>query len=125
MVDHWLTGKKYVIATRATRHDPASTKFYASLYYWLVRLFVIKDYPRGGFDLILVDKQIIPYIRDSSKNINTELLSYWLGIRPVAIPYERQERIHGLARHIGEETHPSQQPHGTRKAETRGTILLS
>ncbi len=98
MVEHWLKGAKYVIATRASRHDPATTRFYAAIYYWLVRLFVIKDYPRGGFDLILVDKTLTPYIRDSSKNINTELLSYWLGIPPVVLPYERQERLHGQSR---------------------------
>ncbi len=98
MVGRWLDGAKYVIATRAARHDPVSTKFYAAIYYWLVRLFVLKDYPRGGFDLILVDKKLIPYIRDSSKNINTELLSYWLGVPPVILPYERQERLHGKSR---------------------------
>ncbi len=98
MVEKWLNGSKYVIATRASRHDPAMTKFYAGIYYWLVRLFVIKDYPPGGFDLILVDKTLIPYIRDSSKNINTELLSFWLGIPPVILPYERQERLHGKSR---------------------------
>ncbi len=98
MVDQWLSGSKYVIAARASRHDPTMTKFYAGVYYWLVRLFVVKDYPPGGFDLILVDKTLIPYIRDSSKNINTELLSFWLGIPPVILPYERQERVHGKSR---------------------------
>jgi polyisoprenyl-phosphate glycosyltransferase len=98
MVEYWLKGSKYIIATRASRHDPTMTQFYAAIYYWLVRLFVVKDYPRGGFDLILVDKTLIPHIRDSSKNINTELLSYWLGIPPVILPYERRERLHGKSR---------------------------
>ena len=98
MVDRWLDGAKYVIAARSARHDPALTKLYARLYYGLVRLFVIKDYPRGGFDLLLADKSLLPYIRDSGKNINTELLSYWLGIPPVVIAYERQARIHGKSR---------------------------
>ncbi len=98
MADLWLSGKKYVIATRSARHDPAMTRFYARLYYGLLRLFVIKDYPRGGFDLMLVDKSLLPYLRDSGKNINTELLSYWLGVAPAIIPYERQERLHGKSR---------------------------
>ena len=98
MVDHWLDGAKYVIAARSARHDPPLTKFYARLYYTLVRLFVIRDYPRGGFDLLLVDKSLLPYLRDSSKNINTELLSYWLGIPPVVITYERRARQHGKSR---------------------------
>lgn len=87
-----------MLATRTTRHDPATTKLYASIYYWLVRLFVIKDYPRGGFDIILLDKALVPYIRDSSKNINTSLLSYWLGFKPLVLEYERPERVHGKSR---------------------------
>ncbi|MBI1257352.1 MAG: glycosyltransferase [Chloroflexi bacterium] len=98
MVDRWLDGAKYVIAARTARHDPTLTKLYARIYYAIVRLFVLKDYPRGGFDLLLMDKTLLPHLRDSSKNTNTELLSYWLGIVPVVIGYERQARIHGKSR---------------------------
>jgi dolichol-phosphate mannosyltransferase len=63
-----------------------------------VRLFVIREFPRGGFDIFLLDKAMIPYIRDSSKNINANLLSFWLGIPHSVITYERQERRHGKSR---------------------------
>lgn len=98
MVDHWLAGAKYVLAARSARHDPAMSKVYASIYYWLVRLFVIRDYPRGGFDIMLLDGTLMPYIRDSSKNVNPALLAHWLGIRPVTLAYERPERLHGKSR---------------------------
>lgn len=98
MVDLWLAGNKYVLAARATREDPATTKFFSRIYYALVRLFVLPDYPRTGFDIILMDKTIYPFIRDSSKNINTSLLSYWLGFKPAVIEYERPAREHGQSR---------------------------
>lgn len=98
MVDRWLAGHKYVLAARTTRNDPATTKLYAALYYRLVRLFVIPTYPATGFDVILMDKSLYPYIRDSSKNINTSLLSYWLGYTPAVIEYERPAREHGQSR---------------------------
>jgi len=98
MVDLWLAGNKYVLAARATRKDPPVTKLFARIYYALVRLFVLPDYPRTGFDIILMDKTIYPFIRDSSKNINTSLLSYWLGFKPAVIEYERPAREHGQSR---------------------------
>jgi len=98
MTDHWLSGSQYVVAVRRTREDPALTKLFASVYYRLVRAFVLPDYPRAGFDIILLDAALMPYIRDSSKNINTSLLSYWLGVQPVTVEYNRPEREHGRSR---------------------------
>lgn len=98
MTDHWLKGAQYVIAARTTREDPPMTKFFAALYYRLVRAFVLPNYPRSGFDIILMDAQLMPYIRDSSKNINTSLLAHWLGVQPVTLQYHRPERQHGKSR---------------------------
>lgn len=98
MTDHWLKGAQYVIAARTTREDPPMTKFFATLYYKLVRAIVLPNYPRGGFDVILMDTRLMPYIRDSSKNINTSLLAHWLGVQPVTLQYHRPERQHGKSR---------------------------
>jgi dolichol-phosphate mannosyltransferase len=98
MAEHWLCGAQYVVAVRASREDPAMTRLFARFYYRLVRLFVLPNYPRGGFDIILMDAALMPYIRDSSKNINTSLLSYWLGVSPVTIEYHRPERQFGKSR---------------------------
>ncbi len=98
MADRWLGGAKYVIAARATRHDPAATKFYAGVYYGLVRRLVMPDYPRGGFDTLLLDRSLMPYVRDSGRHVNPVLLSYWLGIPPAVIEYERRARRYGKSR---------------------------
>jgi dolichol-phosphate mannosyltransferase len=98
MIDYWLKGEKFIICVREQRVDPPLTTFFANLFYKLVRGFVIKDYPKGGFDLALMDKALLPYMLASGKNINTALFAYSLGFTPVKINYTRQKREHGKSR---------------------------
>ncbi len=98
MTDQWLNGSKFVIALRESRVDPPLTTLFANLYHWLVKTMISKDYPKGGFDIALMDAALVPHIRDSSKNINTTLLAYWLGYQPATVYYERRERQHGKSR---------------------------
>jgi dolichol-phosphate mannosyltransferase len=98
MVDRWLAGSKFTIAKRTHRADPLSTRLFAQIFYRLVRLFVIKDYPQRGYDLVLMDKALLPYLQNSSKNINPPLFAYWLGFKPEIILYERQKRQFGKSR---------------------------
>ncbi len=98
MTKHWLNGAKFVLAARTMRSDPAMTRFFAWLYYRLVRWIIAPDYPPTGFDIMLMDKQLLPYIRDSSKNMNTTLLLYWLGFKPIIMEYVRPERPYGKSR---------------------------
>ncbi|MDQ6765249.1 MAG: glycosyltransferase family 2 protein [Verrucomicrobiota bacterium] len=95
MVERWQAGCKFVMCARIARHDPLGAKMLSALYYWLLRLFVVKDYPKGGFDLALMDRALLPYLQGSSKNINTPLFAYWLGFKPEIIHYRRRERQHG------------------------------
>jgi len=98
MIDYWLKGEKFIICVREQRVDPPLTTFFANLFYKLVRGFVIKDYPKGGFDLALMDRAMLPYMLASGKNINTALFAYSLGFNPVKISYTRQKREHGKSR---------------------------
>jgi len=98
MTQAWLDGSKFVLAARTTRGDPPTTKFFASLYYRLVRRMILPDYPPTGFDIMLMDKQLLPAVRDSSKNMNTTLLLYWLGFKPTILEYVRPERPYGKSR---------------------------
>ena len=84
-----------MIYARAGRNDPFMTRLSAKLYYVLLRFFVVRDYPEGGYDLALMDKVMLPYLRDSAKNVNTTLLAFWLGFEPDIMHYQRQEREHG------------------------------
>ena len=98
VVERWKQGSKFVLATRSHRRDPLAAKLFAWLYYVLLRLFVVSDYPRGGFDLALMDRALLPYLNNSSKNINTPLFAYWLGFKPDIIEYARRERTYGRSR---------------------------
>lgn len=98
MVDHWLAGRKFVICVRAARHDPLIVRICAALYYKLIRLMVARDFPTGGFDVYLMDSTLLPHMQRASKNVNPNLLAYWLGFTPEILHYTRQERIHGKSR---------------------------
>jgi dolichol-phosphate mannosyltransferase len=92
MVDRWISGAKFVICERITRDDPFISKLYSKIYYILLRFLVIRDYPQGGFDMALMDKSFLPFLVNSSKNLYTPLLAYWLGFHPEIIQYHRPAR---------------------------------
>jgi polyisoprenyl-phosphate glycosyltransferase len=98
MAKHWRAGHRLVISRRESRDDPFLTKFFASLYYRLIRLLVVKDYPIGGFDLMLADRVLLPYLAGSGKHTNPTLYAFWLGFQPVILSYHRRAREHGTSR---------------------------
>lgn len=98
MVKRWLAGSKFVICERMSRDDPLTTIIFSKIYYKLLRLMVMKDFPEGGFDLALMDKDMLSYMVNSAKNSYMALLAYWLGYKPDVISYHRRPRIHGKSR---------------------------
>ena len=97
MVEHWLAGEKFVISARASRDDPWTTRLFAALYYQMVKYTLVKDYPRGGIGLMLLDKAMLPFLVNSPKNINPNLDAFWLGFDPKILTYERVARQHGFS----------------------------
>lgn len=95
MTKRWLSGSKFVICERASRGDPWITRFSSSIFYRVLRGFVIPDYPRGGFDMALMDRELLEPIRASSKSTYAPILAYWLGHEPSVIRYSRENRRHG------------------------------
>lgn len=95
MIEKWEAGCKYVIAIRKNRKDPLSTKIFSWIYYRLVRMLVVKDYPMTGFDMMMMDKQILPYMQNTGKNIHRSLYAHWLGFKSETIHYDRPAREHG------------------------------
>lgn len=98
MLDEWERGCKFVMCTRASRGDPLRRRFFSTLYYRLLRLLVARDYPPGGFDVSLMDHALLPYLQNSSKNINIHLFAYWLGFKHAVIHYRREPRKYGVSR---------------------------
>jgi dolichol-phosphate mannosyltransferase len=99
MVRAWENGTKAVFAVRTDREESTGQKLFANSYYALMGRFALPDYPRGGFDFFVIDKQVVADVRRiSEKNTNLMSLIFWLGYRPLMIPYVRRRRTKGVSR---------------------------
>ena len=99
MAHEWERGTKAVFAVRADREESFSQKLFANTYYALIRRFALKDYPAGGFDFFLIDRQVVgEVLKIGEKNTNLMSLIFWLGFRPVMLPYVRRARQKGKSR---------------------------
>jgi dolichol-phosphate mannosyltransferase len=99
MVRHWERGIKTVLAVREDREETVTTRWFAAAYYALMRRFAIPDYPKGGFDFLLVDRQVVEEVnRIAEKNTNVVSLIFWLGYPAMLIPYVRRRRAKGHSR---------------------------
>jgi dolichol-phosphate mannosyltransferase len=99
MVAQWRAGNEVVLAARATRHDPPLSRFFASGFNFLFKKIVFNDFPRHGFDFMLLDRQVVDVLVDlQEKNSYIFGQVMWVGFQRVVIYYERQEREHGQSR---------------------------
>ncbi len=99
MADLWQKGNKVVLAVRADREESFGQKLFSGAYYFLMRRFALSGYPSGGFDFLLIDKQIASELRQiNEKNTNVMSLVFWLGHARAIVPYVRQSRKHGKSR---------------------------
>jgi polyisoprenyl-phosphate glycosyltransferase len=99
MADQWIAGHKFVICARATREDPMTNRLFARIYYAIVRSLVVPGYPPGGYDLMLMDKAMLPHLATSTKHTNLALYAFWLGFNPIVLYYGRRKREHGHSRY--------------------------
>jgi dolichol-phosphate mannosyltransferase len=99
MIKHWEKGIKAVFAVRQNREDPLFQKILSNSFYALLRKYAISDYPKRGFDFILIDRQVVEEINKiKEKNMNLFTLIFWLGYSYVAVPYTRAARSKGKSR---------------------------
>lgn len=99
MISYWEKGSKAIFAVRQDREENALQKLFSNTYYSLIRKLAIADYPLGGFDFFLVDRQVVRELnRIQEKNTNIMTLAFWLGFQPVMIPYIRRKRDRGVSR---------------------------
>jgi glycosyltransferase involved in cell wall biosynthesis len=98
MVEKWLEGRKFVVSARASRKDPVVSLFFSRLYYLLLEWLVTTNYPRGGYDMMLMDKIMLPYMNSSAKHTITPVYAFWLGFPPYVLHHERRKRLAGRSR---------------------------
>jgi polyisoprenyl-phosphate glycosyltransferase len=84
-----------VVCERNSREDELTTIIFAQIFYKILNKYVIKNYPKKGFDVFMVNRELL-------KNINLETLnptlSYALmhmGFKYKKIFYSRKKRDHG------------------------------
>ena len=99
MLSNWERGIKAVFAVRQDREEPFLQKSFSNSYYALLRRFAIPNYPPGGFDFFLIDRQVVEEVnRIQEKNTNLMTLVFWLGFQAALIPYVRRQRTRGKSR---------------------------
>lgn len=99
MYEKWKEGNKVVMAVRKHRKESLLKVLLARLFYKIFRALVTKDMPKGGFDFVLIDRQVIDVLSSiQEKNTTLMGLILWMGFKRVEISYTRGERKHGKSR---------------------------
>lgn len=98
MIDCWLEGEKLTVSRRVKRDDPLTTRMFSWLYYAIAEKLVVKGYPVGGYDLMLMDKVMLPFMDQCASHTNPNIYSYWLGFEPKILEYHRKSRRFGKSR---------------------------
>ncbi len=99
MYESWKRGNKIVLAVRSERDDSAIKKFFANLYYAIVRKCIEKTMPVGGFDCYLLDRQVIEVLQMlDEKNSALTLQILWVGFQSEKIYFHRKDREIGESR---------------------------
>ena len=96
MIRKWENGIKLIIGERENREVAIRQNFISMLYWKMVNKYAVKDYPLGGFDFCLIDKQIMKDINEiNEKNTHIFALIFSLGYKYEIIPYTRKKRVAG------------------------------
>jgi len=99
MYESWKKGNKVVLAVRASRDENAVKKFFANLYYAIVRKYIDKNMPAGGCDCYLIDRQVIRVLELlDEKNSSLTLQVLWAGFQTDKVYFHRKNREVGKSR---------------------------
>lgn len=99
MYESWKKGNKVVLAVRASRDENAVKKFFANMYYFIVRKFISQRMPAGGCDCYLLDRQVIEVLRLlDEKNSSLTLQVLWAGFQTDMVYFHRKDREVGKSR---------------------------
>ena len=96
----WEKGGKIVIPYRKSRNEKISISLLSNLYYWIMNKFSEIDFPPGGADTFLIDREIIDLIntRISPRNTSSIIEVLRLGFNPEFVPMERPASINAKSR---------------------------
>jgi dolichol-phosphate mannosyltransferase len=99
MYEKWIEGNKIVMAVRTKRKENLFKVAASRMFYMLFRFLVTKDMPKGGFDFVLVDRQVIDILTAiQEKNTTLIGLILWVGFKRAEVHYTKNARKHGKSR---------------------------
>ena len=99
MYRRWQEGNNVVLAVREGREESRATAAFANFYYWMVRKAALKQMPKNGFDVYLIDRKVIEVLSlmdEKDSALTGQIL--WSGFRTAEVPYVRREREIGKSR---------------------------
>ena len=87
----WQSGEQIVVDYRTSRDDGRLTDFFAKQYYKLMNKYSQIQFPQGGTDGCLMDREIIDLVNERIRPVNTSLMVevLRLGFSPFFMPAER------------------------------------
>jgi polyisoprenyl-phosphate glycosyltransferase len=92
----WEKGYKIIIGYRMKRKDGMLNDLFSTLYYKIMNTVTEINFPSGGTDGYLIDREIIDILNESKSKRNTtpvlELIQ--MGYNPLWLPYERPSTEH-------------------------------
>ena len=89
-----------VICTRDSREDPLVTIFFSRLAYWMMKKLSFKEMPLGGFDYVLISKNVMNTILSNPEaNPFFQGQILWTGFKTKFIPYQRRNRQIGRSQY--------------------------
>lgn len=99
MLESWKKGNNVVLAVRQERNESFKQKYFANLYYTLVRKMALSNMPEAGFDIYLVDKKVVQVLSAlDEKNSSLACQILWSGFKTDMVPYVRLARQVGKSR---------------------------
>ncbi|WP_072622815.1 glycosyltransferase family 2 protein [Spirulina major] len=97
MIDQWRAGYQVVYAQRIKRHQEHWLKrFYAYLFYRLLKRLADVDIPTDTGDFCLMDRQVVDVFNAMpERNRYLRGLRAWIGFKQTAVQFERDSRFAG------------------------------
>ena len=94
----WRNGGQVVLAARRKRDDPFPGNLLAAAFNRLFRLLVFPQFPKRGFDLVLLDRAVVDTILAMPEK-NSYLFGQvlWVGFRRTTLHYDRVARRSGMS----------------------------
>jgi dolichol-phosphate mannosyltransferase len=99
MLESWKRGNNVVLAVRKERNESFKQKYFANLYYTLVRKLALPNMPESGFDIYLIDKKVAEVLgKLDERNSSLVCQILWSGFKTDTVPYTRLARQVGKSR---------------------------